>query len=81
MVDYLSVFDRDGRPDDKRGEGKMLSERGLWDILGIGISGSSGTSKSASKKKLRTFVCKYFYLEFLKMQFFALQYYNYFFNT
>jgi len=43
---YLSVFDRDGRPEERGREGKMLSERDLWDS---GLSASSGISKSASK--------------------------------
>jgi len=43
---YLSVFDRDGRPEERGREGKTLSERDLWDS---GLSASSGISKSASK--------------------------------
>lgn len=45
-VHYLSVFDRDGRPEERGVEGKTLSERELWNI---GLSGSSGISKSAAK--------------------------------
>lgn len=54
-VHYLSVFDRDGRPEEKEREEKTLSERDLWDIVGIGLSGSSGISKSASKSTFNLF--------------------------